>query len=213
MGIKERKIREKQKRRKEILEMAEKLFSGKRGFDATMEILAEKTELGKGTLYLYFPNKESILEALAEKGITLLRKRLSRVIDDSKTGVELLSDNGDTFVKFLKEKPFYASLILKYEKSIIIDKENGTKILLVEPILDILHKILEMGTKDGTIRIDIGTKELVTILWSQMLGILNTLSGRKEILQIYGVDPDWIIKGHYRVIMNGLAVKGGGEEV
>ena len=45
------------------------------------------------------------------------------------------------------------------------------------------------------------------ILWSQMLGILNTLLGRKEILKIYGVDRDWIIKGHYRVIMSGLDAK------
>lgn len=207
MGIKERKVREKQKRRKEILVTAEKLFSGKKGFDATMENLAEKTELGKGTLYLYFSNKESILKALAEKGITLLRKRFIRELDDSKTGVELLSDNGDTFVKFLKEKPFYASLILKYEKTIITDKENNTSTLLVEPILDILCQILEKGVQDGSIGIDIGIKELVTILWSQMLGILNTLTGRQEILEIYGVDSDWIIKGHYRVIMNGLAAK------
>ena len=207
MGIKERKLREKQKRRKEILVTAEKLFSGKKGFDATMENLAEKTELGKGTLYLYFPNKESILQALAEKGIALLRKRLNRALVDSKTAVELLSDNGDTFVSFLKEKPFYASLILKYEKTIVTDTENNTKTLMVEPILNILYRILEKGTKDGTIRIDIGIKELVTILWSQMLGILNTLSGRQEILEIYGVDSDWIIKGHYRVIMNGLAAK------
>lgn len=208
MGIKERKLREKQKRRKEILETAEKLFSGKKGFNASMENLAEKAELGKGTLYLYFPNKESILLALTERGIGLLCKRLSKVFDESKTGVEQLSDNGDTFVKFLKEKPFYASLILKYENTILVDSESDTKVILVEPVLEIFHKILNKGKNDGTIRTDIGTKELVTILWSQMLGILNTLSGRHEILEIYGVEVDWIIRGHYRVIMDGLAAKG-----
>lgn len=207
MGVKERKIREKQIRRGEILQEAEKLFSGKKGLDATMDDLAEKTELGKGTIYLYFPNKESILQVLAEQGINLLRKRLTRVLDDSKTGVEQISDNGDSFVKFLKEKPFYASLILRFEKTVIINTETKSKILLVEPILEILKSILEKGKKDGTLRNDIGTKELVTILWSQMLGVLNTLSGRKEILQIYGIEVDWIIRGHYRVIMNGLSAK------
>lgn len=205
MGIKERKIREKQLRRREILVSAEKLFGGKKGLDATMDDLAGKTELGKGTLYLYFPNKESILQALAEKGINLLRKRLLRDYDNSKPGVVQLSDNGDAFVKFLKEKPFYSSLILRFEKTIVkVDDEVG-EVLMIEPVLEILKQILENGKKDGTLRSDIGTKELVTILWSQMLGILNTLSGRREILQIYGVDADWIIKGHYRVIMSGLA--------
>ena len=205
MGVKERKSREKQKRRTEILETAEKLFSGKKGFSVTMDDLAEKTELAKGTLYLYFPDKKSILIALAEKGIGLLRKRLSKAFDETKTGVDQLSDNGDTFVKFLKEKPFYSSLILKFEKTVITEPDTGTKVLLIEPVLEILYEILKNGKNDGTIRSDIGTKELVTILWSQMLGILGTLNGREEILEIYGVDAEWIIRGHYRVIMNGLA--------
>lgn len=204
MGVKERKIREKELRRKDILKAAEKLFSGKKGMGATMDDLAEMTELGKGTLYLYFPNKESILQALAIKGINLLRKRLSRILDDTKTGTEQISDNGDAFVTFLKDKPFYSTLVLKYEQTILIHPETKEKILLVEPILEILQNILKKGQNDGTIRNDIGTKELVAILWSQMLGVLNTLSGRKEILQVYGVDAEWIIRGHYRVIMNGL---------
>lgn len=205
MGIKERKIKEKQIRKKEILQAAERLFSRKKGLNATMDDLAEMTELGKGTLYLYFPNKENLLQVLAEKAIGLLRKRLTRVVDDSKTGVEQLSDNGDAFVKFLKDKPFYALLILKYDSTVVSNSNSETKTLLIEPMLEILHGILKKGKKDGTIRSDIGTKELVTILWSQMLGILNTLHGRKESLEIYGVDVDWIIRGHYRVIMNGLA--------
>ncbi|HSH19841.1 MAG TPA: TetR/AcrR family transcriptional regulator [Draconibacterium sp.] len=207
MGIKERKSREKQKRRKEILDTAEKLFSGRKGLDTTMDDLAVKTELAKGTLYLYFPNKESILVALTERGIGVLNKRLKRVIDENKTGIEQLSDNGDTFLKFLKEKPFYASLILKFEKTVINQPENGEKFLLIESVLEILYEILKKGKNDGTIRSDIGTRELVAILWSQMLGILSTLSGREEILKIYGVESDWLIRGHYRVIMNGLAAK------
>ncbi len=204
MGVKERKIREKQLRRREILKSAEKLFGGKKGLDATMDDLAEDTELGKGTLYLYFPNKESILQALAEKGINLLRKRLLRIYDKSKSGVSQLSDNGDAFVKFLKDKPFYSALIVRFEKTIVKADNGEDEALLIEPVLEILRQILENGKKDGSLRSDIGTKELVTILWSQMLGILNTLSGRREILQIYGVDADWIIKGHYRVIMSGM---------
>lgn len=205
MGIKERKLREKQKRRKEILDTAERLFSGKKGMDTTMDDLADKTELAKGTLYLYYPNKENILVALAERGIGILRKRLQRAMDENKAGVEQLSDIADTFVKFLKEKPLHSSLILRYENTIITNKENENRGLLIEPVLDILYGILKKGKTDGSIRNDIGTKELVTILWSQMLGILITLAGRGEILKIYGVEKDWIIRGHYRVIMNGLA--------
>lgn len=207
MGIAERKKREKENRRIDILVAAEKLFSGKKGLDTTMDDLAEKTELGKGTLYLYFPNKESILLALAEKGVNLLRKRLNRAVNNDKTGLEQLSENGDVFVKFLKDRPFFALLILKFEKTIVENKMTGKQTLLVEPILEILQKILEKGKTDGTLRNDIHTKELVTVLWSQMLGVLNTLSGRKEIMKIYDIDEEWIIRGHYRVILRGMKPK------
>ncbi len=207
MGTAERKIREKEKRKKEILKCAERLFSSKKGMESTMDDLAQKTELGKGTLYLYFPNKESILLALAENGIGVLRKRLMRILDDAKSGVQQLSDTGDTFVKFLHEKPFYAELILRFEKSIVIDDQTGQKKYIIEPLFKILESILERGKSDGTMRRDVGTKELVAVLWSQMLGVLNTLSGRKEILGLYGVDTEWMIRGHFRVIMHGLAEK------
>ena len=151
-------MREKANRENEILVRAEKLFSSKKGLNATMEDLALKTELAKGTLYLYFSNKESILLALTQKGVGLLRKRLSRSLDETKTGLKQLSDNGDTFVKFLTEKPFYAMLILRFEKTIITNSESEVKVLLVEPVLEILHKILENGKNDGTIRNDINTK-------------------------------------------------------
>ena len=59
MGTAERKIREKEKRKKEILKCAERLFSSKKGMESTMDDLAQKTELGKGTLYLYSPIKKA----------------------------------------------------------------------------------------------------------------------------------------------------------
>lgn len=206
MGIEERKSREKLKRRNEILKKAEKLFSGKKGLNATMDDLAALTELAKGTLYLYYQNKESILTELARKGVELLRGRLTKDAVEDKTGLERLSDTGDIFVDFLNQQPFYAGLILKYEKTMIPEK-TGKNILLIEPVLDFLYEIIEKGQNDNSIRTDIGTKELVAILWSQMLGILSTLGERSDILEKYGVNKDWIIKGHYRIIMNGLVVK------
>lgn len=203
MGVQERKNKEKVLRSRAILYAAEQLFSGAKGTMATMDDLAEKTELAKGTLYLYFRNKESILETLAAKGVDLLRKRLNRLLRKECSGIELLSLTGDAFVEFLEDKPFYSSLMLQYEKKILTDPEGKT-VLLIEPVLNILGQILDKGKADGTIKIEIGTRELVTILWSQMLGVLNTLSTRKDIMELYGVDSDWIIKGHFRVIMEGL---------
>jgi len=65
MGIHERKQREKEQRRKQIMEAARKVFSAK-GFNrATMEEIAGEAELSPGTLYLYFKNKEELHTSLS----------------------------------------------------------------------------------------------------------------------------------------------------
>jgi AcrR family transcriptional regulator len=58
-----RKERERLARRREIVRAARLVFAEK-GFDkATLEQIAERAEFGKGTLYNYFDNKESLFAA------------------------------------------------------------------------------------------------------------------------------------------------------
>lgn len=79
MGIAERKEREKQQRREEIIQAAEKVFFSK-GFEkSTMDDIAERAELSKGTLYLYFKSKEDLHMAVARKAIGLLNSITSAV--------------------------------------------------------------------------------------------------------------------------------------
>mgnify|MGYP006293938867 FL=1 len=60
MGIYERKRREREQRRAQILEAAKKVFSSKGFNSATMEEIAGEAELSPGTLYIYFKNKEEL---------------------------------------------------------------------------------------------------------------------------------------------------------
>ncbi|NIR14250.1 MAG: helix-turn-helix transcriptional regulator [Desulfobacterales bacterium] len=61
MGIEERKEREKQMRRRQIIDAAEKVFAEKGFSGATIENIAEQAELSPATLYLYFKNKDGII--------------------------------------------------------------------------------------------------------------------------------------------------------
>ncbi len=72
MGSKERREREREQRRAEILKTAREILF-KKGIDATsINAVARKAELSVGTIYLYFENKEALLAALQEEGLDLL---------------------------------------------------------------------------------------------------------------------------------------------
>ena len=65
MGIQERKERERERRRQQIIVAAKRVFS-KNGFSrTTMEDIAKEAELSPGTLYLYFKNKEELYASLS----------------------------------------------------------------------------------------------------------------------------------------------------
>jgi AcrR family transcriptional regulator len=80
MGIYERKQREKERRRQEIIAAAREIFSAKGFNSATMEEIASKAELSPGTLYLYFKNKEELHTSLSINILAHLGKELEKVV-------------------------------------------------------------------------------------------------------------------------------------
>ncbi|NIM50870.1 MAG: TetR family transcriptional regulator [Gemmatimonadales bacterium] len=64
MGVQERKAREFQRREREILDAALRLFDRDDWQSVTIEQIAEAAEIGKGTIYKHFANKDEIYARL-----------------------------------------------------------------------------------------------------------------------------------------------------
>ena len=79
MGIQERKEREKERRRQQIIIAAKRVFSDKGFNKTTMEDIAEEAELSPGTLYLYFKNKEELYASLSLRILKYLAIRVEHV--------------------------------------------------------------------------------------------------------------------------------------
>lgn len=83
MGIQERKEREKERRRQQIIVAAKRVFSAKGFTKATMEDIAKEAELSPGTLYLYFKNKDELYASLSLRILKHLNIRLEHVKNES----------------------------------------------------------------------------------------------------------------------------------
>jgi AcrR family transcriptional regulator len=79
MGIQERKRREREQRRQQIVSAARKVFSNKGFTKTTMEDIAREAELSPGTLYLYFKNKDELYASLSVEVLEHLYHELRRV--------------------------------------------------------------------------------------------------------------------------------------
>jgi AcrR family transcriptional regulator len=65
VGVKERREREFKRREREILDAALRLLDGDDWLSVTIEQIAERAEVGKGTVYKHFASKEEIYARLS----------------------------------------------------------------------------------------------------------------------------------------------------
>lgn len=87
MGIKERKDREKDLRRKQIQNAAKQVFIEKGFSSATMEDIAEKAELSTATIYLYFKNKGELYASLNLITLEYFFNKIEKVYKNSELSV------------------------------------------------------------------------------------------------------------------------------
>lgn len=107
MSIAERKEREKEQRRSDILAAAEKLFFA-RGYDGvTMDDIAKEVELNKATIYLYFKDKESLYFTVVLWGVRILGDMVREHEGKARTGFDKLWEIGHAYVAFAKKYPDY----------------------------------------------------------------------------------------------------------
>jgi AcrR family transcriptional regulator len=96
MGIKERKEREKERRRHQIMVAAKRVFAAKGFTKTTIEDIAKEAELSPGTLYLYFKNKDDLYASLSLGVLQYLLIRLEHLNSEKKVNpgqkFELLKD-------------------------------------------------------------------------------------------------------------------------
>lgn len=200
MGTAERKEREKEMRRNAIIDAAEQVFFSKGIENATMDEVAELAELSKGTLYLYFKNKNELLHAIVGRGLHILYTRFKTAVDREEKGIDKIKALGSAYFEFFKEEPdYYATMlhhdtydidpdILESNPNFALCNELGNK------LFTIMQEAARTGIEDGSIRRDIDPVKLSVVLWGHSVGILNLMRTKQLFIEkIFGLSPEDIM--------------------
>lgn len=175
MTIADRKEREKEKRREEIIDSAAKLFS--KGYEnVTMEDIARETELARSTLYLYFKNKDDIYIAVAIRGSKILSKMFKEHYEKGKNGLEKIKYLTLAFCRFYKEYPGYYHANWYSQMPWFNNKEfpeiEELKNIRTSSFRMVGDALLE-GIKDGTVRADAEPVKSTLVMTSSMQSVLD----------------------------------------
>ncbi len=175
MSIRDRRKREKEQRRNDIINAAEKLFFAKVYDDVSMNDIAHEVELSKATLYLYFNNKEELFLSIVLRGTLILNSTIKKEVQKSKTGIDKVSAYRNAYHNFTQNYPDYMR-IYKYFQSGRFDIK---KIIDEEYINGVISEIngdlrVEKGL-DGENIADANLKQIMELRSERLIIMCNSI--------------------------------------
>lgn len=208
MGIAERKEREKQQRKEEIIQAAEKVFFSMGLEHATMDDIAAEAELSKGTLYLYFKNKERLHVEVARRAIILLNKFTSKAAENADTAIEKLGQMGLATIQFSNTHPdqmkAIQSLMVREPENVELTTGEVESIVYGDSSVGMLIQVVEQGIRDKQIRSDIPAPLIAHTLWMQMMSVIHFVNLEQALIEILELTPEKVFEIHFELVLNGI---------
>jgi len=203
----ERRAREKAQRRREILDAARQEFF-ERGFHhPTVDDVAARAQVSKGTIYLYFESKEEILAHLLLDGLDLLLGDMEAASDpeNSLPAEDCLRTLALAYLSFSQLHPNYFRLIIAFDRGRfeeLIPHELYEEVLEKSMFgLALLTQTIDRGKKTGAFRVD-DPWQAAGSVWAALNGVLVLMAHplRQRLLQsdlqtMFQATLDLVVKG------------------
>ncbi|GAB4569064.1 MAG: hypothetical protein Tsb0020_23040 [Haliangiales bacterium] len=210
MSIANRRRREREERRFCILDAAESVFADK-GFDrATMDDIASEAELSKGTLYLYFKNKDDLLMSLASRSIEAVVEDLEAIARaPHSAGVALRAVLRKQAAHLTSRPQMFRIMIGQFLDGVELDTTLPSFNChrdLIGRIMAVVASLIKRGKQDGTMRVDIDPVQMAAQLWSGVIGaVLMHLNAERMACRMpYPIDFAHFVDGFIETICCGL---------
>jgi AcrR family transcriptional regulator len=203
----ERRAREKAQRRQEILDAARREFF-ERGFhNPTVDDVAARAEISKGTIYLYFESKEEILAHLLLEGLDLLLEEMNAVRkpEASQSAQRTLEGLADAYLGFCQSHPNYFRLIMAFDRGRF--EESISRKLYQQVLnkslqgLNLLAQTIEQGKMSGEFHVD-DPWQAAGSVWAALNGVLVLMAHplrqrmlRNDLATMFQATLDLVVKG------------------
>lgn len=209
MGIQERKDREKEQRSEEILNAAEKIFFEKGLNAATMDEIAEKAELGKSTLYLYYKSKEDLYLAVMMRGGEILHSMFREATSTGEPTLKLIKNLGDAYYEYFKQHRNYFRMYYFFENTELhtqVSEEMSAQCADHDrQIWKIVFDLIQRAKDEGMLEASLDPVQAGVILWSNENGLMRQMDRADNYwTSVMHVDLDETIRKANAYVLEGM---------
>lgn len=208
MTTAERRNREKERRQQEILQAAREVFFGKGIHRATVDDVAERAQLSKGAIYLYFESKESLLARLLLESLQTLLGDLQAAFaaDVALSAEERIRRLARAYFLFAQDHPDDFRLLMGLERGGFRERVPQA---LSEQVLrdslrgfDLLTEAVRLGIENGEL-IPGDARQLAGALWAALHGVLM-LTGHSLRRQMLAMEQEPLFDATLELQLRGL---------
>ncbi|MBW2059959.1 MAG: TetR/AcrR family transcriptional regulator [Deltaproteobacteria bacterium] len=179
-----------EKRRRQIVEAAMKLFVQKGFHPTTTREIARMAGFSIGTLYEYIGSKEDVLYLVCEAIHSEMETKLRQALDEGSTGRETLVNAISNYFQVCDR--MQDSILLIYQESSSLDRDALRYVLASdERVTSTFANILLQGLKDGTLHLEKNNVKLIAHniivlghMWTFRRWFLRRAFGLEEYIRI-----------------------------
>ncbi|PKN77801.1 MAG: hypothetical protein CVU51_16185, partial [Deltaproteobacteria bacterium HGW-Deltaproteobacteria-1] len=177
MSSEERRKKEKENRKNSILKAARKLFF-ERGFKSvTVDLIAAKAEVSKGSIYLYFDSKEEIYTQILISANIERHKEIENFARQEGTASELLLKYARVYVDFFLENNELFRILMTFmlhaENMNLTEEQNTQLIHTTNENIRTISEILQKGVDTGEFSDRIDIRQGQNAIWGLLNGIIS----------------------------------------
>jgi len=196
----ERRKKDKENRKNTILKAARKLFF-ERGFKSvTVDLIAAKAEVSKGSIYLYFDSKEEIYTQILISANIERHKEIEYFTKAEGSASELLHAFAEDYVNFFLENNELFRILMTFmlhaDNMNLTEEQNTQLIHTTNENIRAFSEILKKGVESGEFIAETDILQLQYAIWGLLNGIIS--------LYIYTGHRKKGPKGFIRFVRDGI---------
>lgn len=211
----QRREEERERRRRDILATADRLYA-ERGWEAvTMDQIARSARLSRALLYVYFRDKDDVLLALSADALRGLARRFAAAAASHVLGIDKVSAIGRAYVAWAIEIPHMFDACARFQARKTVASESDDPSALTDnlkscegagdAVLGEVAAAVAHGLADGSIDPAVGDPALFAVtLWGLTHGVIQIALSKASDLGRLGISAEALHDNAFHVLRRAM---------
>ena len=201
MGLTERRARQKEQLRREILDAAGELFAQEGYNSVSMRKIADRIEYSPTTIYLYFSDKAELLHTLCEDVFARLIERIDTETEKASDPLDGLVRGCRAYIRFGLEHPdLYIVTFVQPSDGRPCDSEKTFEGSVAQECFNCLGGAIQACVESGQIP-PVDVKKAACLCWAACHGLTSLLITHERFPW---AEKDELIEGMLTSMIRGL---------